>query len=61
MAKVYINGQLRGKSDAYAANLDLTNRAPLTIGLGAHDYFRGKMADLRLHGRALAEGEIQSL
>jgi hypothetical protein len=61
MAKLYINGQLRGQATASAANLDLTNRVPLTIGLGAHDHFRGKMADLRLHNRALTEGEIHSL
>lgn len=60
-ARLYINGQLRGRSEGSAGNLDLTNRAPLTIGLGAHDYFRGKIADLRLHGRALAKDELQSL
>jgi len=59
-AKIYVDGQMRGQclSDA---SLDLSNRMPLTIGFGAHDYFRGKMSDLRLYGRALQHEEVQRL
>jgi hypothetical protein len=60
-AILYIDGQLRGQSKAIAPHLDLTNRLPLTIGLGAHDYFKGKMADIRLFGRALQPREIGTL
>lgn len=41
--------------------LDLTNPAPLRIGLGAYDHFRGSLSDLRLYGRALAPEEITRL
>ena len=41
--------------------LDLTNRAPLRIGFGAYDHFRGSLSDLRLYDRALSAGEIAAL
>lgn len=58
--KIYVDGELRGQSVA-ATELDLSNGLPLTIGFGAHDYFRGKMADIRLYNRALRDDEIQRL
>lgn len=48
-------------STAFTEPLDLTNRAPLRIGLGAHDHFRGSLSDLRLYDRALSQDEIASL
>jgi hypothetical protein len=40
---------------------DLSNRVPLTIGFGQHDYFKGKLRDLRMYGRALTDAEIREL
>jgi hypothetical protein len=55
--RIYVDGQLRSES-AGGADLDLTNDQALRIGFGAHDYFRGKMADVRLYGRALSGSEL---
>jgi hypothetical protein len=58
-AQIYVDGKLRAQANGDAA-LDLTNNQPLRIGFGAYDYFRGKIADVRLYGRALSETELQS-
>jgi hypothetical protein len=57
-AMIYVDGVLRGRSSS-DTHLDLTNRQPLTIGFGGHDYFRGRIADFRLYDRALSESVIQ--
>lgn len=44
-----------------AASIDLTNDRPWTIGFGAHDYFRGSLADVRVYKRALPTSEIAAL
>ena len=54
----------RAASSTPASNdspLDLTNQAPLRIGFGTHDYFRGSLSDLRLYDRALSAAEIAAL
>ena len=43
------------------AKFDLTTDAPLLIGAGAGDYFRGALADVRLYRRALGAEEIGEL
>lgn len=43
------------------ADLDLSGSAPLRIGFGANDYFRGKMCEVRLYKRALNGAEIAEL
>jgi hypothetical protein len=53
-----------GKPVAVASfdrTLDVTNDRPLRIGLGAHDHFNGRMRDVRLYNRALAEDEVARL
>jgi hypothetical protein len=40
---------------------DLTTESPLKIGFGQHDYFNGRMKDLRLYNRALNTAEIAEL
>jgi hypothetical protein len=40
---------------------DLTNSAPLRVGLGAQNYFSGAMADLRIYSGALQPNEIETL
>ena len=58
-----LNLYLDGKrvNETSDANLDISNEAPLKIGLGQHDYFNGRMKDLRLYGRALDGSEIATL
>lgn len=57
--RLYVDGQLRGQC-AGGAELDLSNDQPLRIGFGAYDYFRGKMADVRLYNRALSVDQLSS-
>jgi hypothetical protein len=60
--KLYVDGALVATSSAFdPADYDLTNDKPLKIGFGAHDYFNGKMKDLKLVRRALNADEIQKL
>jgi hypothetical protein len=40
---------------------DIANDQPLQIGFGAHDYFNGKLNDVRLYNRALTSNEIEQL
>jgi hypothetical protein len=50
--RLYVDGQLRSQC-AGGGELDLSNEQPLRIGFGAYDYFRGKIADVRLYAEAL--------
>ncbi len=67
--RLYLNGRQVAESKAAAeANavepttaLNIANAAPLKIGFGAHDYFKGALSDLRLYDRALDAGEIGQL
>lgn len=59
---LYLNGKLVQTSTKFEADkYNLDNKASLKIGFGQHDYFNGKMRELRLYGRALSPKEIQSL
>ena len=60
--KLYVDGEAVAASAPFeAADYDLSNEQPLRIGMGAHDHFCGRMADLRLYGRALTEREVARL
>jgi len=60
--KLYVDGQLAATSTEFApSDYVLSNDRPLTIGFGAHDYFSGKMSDLRIYNRALSNEEIKGL
>jgi hypothetical protein len=60
--KLYVDGKLAATSSAFDPGLyDVSNDAPLLIGFGQTDYFRGKLADVRLYNRALSESEIAEL
>lgn len=50
----------QAKQDLLPA-LNIANSVPLTIGFGAHDYFNGKMRDMRVYNRALSEAETKNL
>ena len=60
--RLYVDGKCVSTSSAFtAADFDLDNQQPLKIGFGQHDYFNGKMRDLRIYDRALEEAEIVGL
>ena len=62
MLRLYVNGRETAASAAFNPGyFDLSNDRPLQIGFGAHDYFSGRMRDLRLYSRALTETEITDL
>lgn len=56
---LYIDGKHVANSTRFdPAKFDLNSNGPLKIGFGQHDYFNGKMRDLRIYGRALSQREI---
>jgi hypothetical protein len=58
---LFIDGtQVATQSGFNAADYDLSCDQPLRIGFGPNDYFNGKMADVKLYGRALSGSEIRS-
>ena len=60
--KLYVDGRCAASSSPFdPAGYDLSVPSPLKIGFGQHDYFNGRMRDLRLYQRALADEEIRSL
>lgn len=59
MMNLYLNG--RHVNERSHADIDIDNSAPLRIGLGQHDYFNGRMKDVRLYKRALDQAEIAAL
>lgn len=58
---LYLDNELVAQSRPAATPLNLNCDAPLRIGFGRHDYFNGRMRDLRIYGRALSVGEIDHL
>ena len=59
---LYIDGQQVSESTQFdPEKFDLTTHEPLKIGFGQHDYFNGKMKDLRIYNRALSAREIARL
>jgi gamma-glutamylcyclotransferase (GGCT)/AIG2-like uncharacterized protein YtfP len=62
LLKLYVDGQCVATSSAFdSADYDLSTPAPLRIGFGQHDYFNGRLSDLRLYARALTAEEVQRL
>jgi hypothetical protein len=60
--KLYVNGKLVSQSTHFDAKIyNLENKQPLKIGFGQHDYFNGKMKDVRLYQGALDERAIRLL
>lgn len=57
--QLFIDGDLVSESSNFDPDqYDLTNQQSLKIGFGQHDYFNGKMKDLRIYNRALSKDEI---
>jgi len=60
--EVFVDGAKAAESATFTpADYDLTSGKPLRIGTGEHDFFHGRLADLRIYGRALAPDEIHRL
>jgi hypothetical protein len=60
--ELFVDGKLVGRSAEFKPqDYDLTIAQPLRIGFGAHDYFRGRLADVRLYRGALSPQEIELL
>ena len=59
---IYLDGVAVAKSSDFApADYNLDHGGPLRIGSGQHDYFNGRIADLRLYRGALGAREIEDL
>lgn len=59
LLKLCVDGKLVAESAGFdPARFDLTTDAPLLLGAGAGDCFRGELADVRLYPRALSAQEI---
>ncbi len=60
--KLYVDRKQIAMSSTFdSAAYNLTNGQPLRLGFGQHDYFNGRMKDVRIYRRALSEGEISRL
>lgn len=60
--KLYVDGKLVATSSEFdAKDYNLNNKKSLKIGFGSHDYFNGKMKNLKLFQRALHADEVQKL
>ncbi|MDA0835910.1 MAG: LamG domain-containing protein [Planctomycetota bacterium] len=58
--KLFIDGELVSESSEFDPDqYDLTTDQPLKIGFGQHDYFNGRMKDLRIYNRALSKDELR--
>lgn len=58
--KLFVDGMPAATQSGFnAAEYDLTHDQPLRIGFGPNDYFKGKLSDVKLYGRALSDSEIQ--
>jgi len=59
---LYVDGLPVALSEPFRADdFDLDNAAPLRIGLGSHDYFHGRLADVQLYRVALSDEQIAAL
>jgi hypothetical protein len=58
--KLYIDGKQVSQSTKFdPAKYNLNAKSPLKIGFGQHDYFNGKMKDLRIYDRELSPQVIE--
>lgn len=60
--KLYLDGKLEAQSSKFSAEqFDLSNDVPLRIGSGTHDFFNGRLKDVRLYSKALTPEELSQL
>lgn len=59
---LYIDGKNVSNSTSFdSTKFNLSTKGPLKIGFGQHDYFNGKMKDLRIYDHPLSKSEINQL
>lgn len=59
---LYVDGELVATSTPFAPEVyDLSTEQPWRIGFGPHDYWNGRLADVRVYRRALGAGEVREL
>ena len=57
--QLYVDGNRVAQSTNFdPAKFNLNTNGPLKIGFGQHDYFNGRMKDLRIYGRALSPTDV---
>jgi hypothetical protein len=60
--RVWIDGAIASETGTFfPEDFDLAGETPLKIGFGPHDYFHGRISDLRIYRRALQTNEIAAL
>lgn len=60
--ELYVDGSSVATSSAFdPSDYNLANDRPLRIGFGEHDYFNGKLNDLRIYDRAIDEDQVRAL
>ena len=61
--RLFVDGELVSESDAAFEGkaLQLDSDGPLKIGFGQHDYFNGRMKDVRIYDRALEVEQISEM
>ena len=60
--RLFVDGKRVAASAPFdPARFDLAANVPLKIGFGEHDYFHGRLHDVRLYGRALSDREVSRL
>jgi hypothetical protein len=60
--RLFVDGRLVATSDSFdPGRYDLAGVGPLQIGRGEQDYFTGRIRDVRLYDRGLADDEIAAL
>ena len=58
--QIYLDGKRVAQSTSFKpGQYNLRTKQPLKIGFGQHDYFNGKMRDVRLYSRALSPIEVE--
>lgn len=60
--QLWVDGQLSAESRTFNPDdYDLRTSAPLRIGFGQSDVFRGQLSEVRLYNRSLKASEVQQL
>ncbi|MBG85690.1 MAG: hypothetical protein CMO80_02175 [Verrucomicrobiales bacterium] len=60
--RLFIDGKQVAESENFdAKSFDLSNDAPLRIGFGQYNHFKGQIKDVRLYGRALTKSEVNKM
>jgi hypothetical protein len=59
---LYVDGRQIACSPTFEPDdQDVSNNQPLRIGLGSHDYFNGRLADVRIYPKSLSPTELANL